>query len=275
MSEGYGATGMQLQKPGPALRGVLIGAIVIAIVGALMVNLVHGGPAAFELLIFSPSQIMRGELWRFFTAGVLSPPGGPGSLSHILFSLLGLYFLSPDLERRWGSRKFLSFLGTSLVVGYVLAFVVDAIPLQVHGIHTPAAYGMYAAITGVAVAWARENAGATVRLMFVLPVKGSSLVWLTIGFCVLSVIFADPGSEGYVAPFGGVLTGLVLGGSPSPIRTAYLNWKLTRLRKKSGGLSAAAMLRPTGSVKSASSPTLRVVKGGLDDGPPRDKRYLN
>ncbi len=137
---------------------------------------------------------------------------------------------------------------------------------------------MAAAITGIAVAWSRENANLEVRLFFVLPVKGRQLFWLTVAYCVLAVLFADASTEGVVAPFGGVLAGILLGGSPSLVRTAYLQWKLASLRKTAGGISAAAILDPTR--RKAKGPSLRVVQGGVDDEatkrqPPRDKRYLN
>jgi len=116
--------------------------------------------------------------------------------------------------------------------------------------------------------------------MFVIPVKGSQLLGLTVVWCVAAVIFADQPIEGVIAPFGGILAGLVLAGSPSPLRAAYLRWKLGSLRKKSGGLSAAAMLEPSVVRRRPGGPPLRVVQGGVSEDtpkrePPRDKRYLN
>jgi membrane associated rhomboid family serine protease len=262
--------------PGRALRAVLWTVGGLAVFWALIVNFLPGGHVAFDLLTFSPHMILRGQLWRFVTPGFLSPTGGPGSVSHILFTLVGLYFLSPTLESRWGAARFVRFLLASVTVGYVLAFLVHLLPLNIAVLHTAEAYGCGAAITAVAVAWARENADGVVRLFFVVPIKGSMLLWFTIGWCVLNVIFFDPSTEGLIAPFGGVIAGLGFGGTTSPLRTTYLRWKLAWLRRKTGGLSAAAMLetplrRP--------GPSLRVIKGSLDDDPPRkdprDKRYLN
>jgi hypothetical protein len=119
-----------------------------------------------------------------------------------------------------------------------------------------------------------------VRLFFILPVKGRHFLWLTIAWCAAAVLFKDASTEGVVAPFGGVLAGLFFSGSPSALRTAYLNWKLASLRRRSGALSAQAMLTPTSTKRRPGGPPLRVVQGGLDDDPPkreppRDKRYLN
>jgi membrane associated rhomboid family serine protease len=270
---------MQFPRPGKVLRAVLWGVAALGVFWALA-DWVPGGGTAAGLLVFRPEEILRhGQVWRLLTAGLVFP-SGPGAVSHLLFMLIGLYFLSPDLETRWGGRRFATFLVTCIVSGYVLALACTWLPFGGELFHPTVLFGLYAAITGTAVAWSRENAHREIRLFFVIPVKGAHFLWLTIAWCAAAVLFKDASTEGVVAPFGGVLAGLFFGGLPSPLRTAYLNWKLASLRKQSGGLSAQAMLQ-TGPVKRrAGGPPLRVVQGGLDDDPPkreppRDKRYLN
>ncbi len=277
MSDPRGAMTMQFPRPGKVLRGVMWLVAGLAILWAIIVHWVPGGDRAFLLLTFKPAAFMHGEFWRIFTAGLLSPPIGGEAVSHLFFTLLGLFFLSPDLERRWGGARFAWFLGTCLFAGFLLTAAIDGLPFGGALMHPGAVFGMGAAITGTAVAWSRENANLEVRLFFVLPVKGSQFLWLTVGWCVLEVIFQGGSTEGVVAPFGGILAGLAFGGSPSPLRAAYLRWKLASLRKRTGGLSAAAMLEPN-VIRRRPGPPLRVVSGGLDDpkkDPPRDKRFLN
>jgi len=269
---------MQFPRPGKVLRAVLWGVAALGVFWALA-DWVPGGSAAARLMAFVPSEVLRGQIWRLFTAGLVFP-SGPGAVSHLLFMLIGLYFLSPDLETRWGGRRFGTFLGACIVLGYTLALAFTWLPFGGELFHPQVLFGLYAAITGTAVAWSRENANLEVRLFFVIPVKGRHFLWLTIGWCAAAVLFKDASTEGVVAPFGGVLTGLFFGGSPSPIRTAYLNWKLASLRKQHGGLSAQALLQSSPAKRRAGGPPLRVVQGGLDDEPPkreppRDKRYLN
>ncbi len=55
--------------------------------------------------------------WRLVTYQFLH-----GSVTHILFNMLGLYFFGPPLERQWGSKRFLYFYLLCGVVGG-LAFV--------------------------------------------------------------------------------------------------------------------------------------------------------
>jgi hypothetical protein len=121
-----------------------------------------------------------------------------------------------------------------------------------------------------------------VNLFFFLPVSGRALFWVTILFCVLDLIYPVAPPEGVVAAFGGVLAGLVFGGSPSLARTLYLRAKLSLLRRRASHLRVEDVLSPRASTRRprGGAPPLRVVQGGLEDvlkkrNPPKDKRYLN
>jgi hypothetical protein len=142
-------------------------------------------------------------------------------------------------------------------------------------------YGASAAIAAIAIAWSRDNADLTVRLFFVLPMRGRWLFWVTIGLCVLDLAYPKAIPEGVVAPFGGIAVGLLFAGSPSAARSLYLRLKLALLRRRSRSLSVADVLSPKAPRRPRSgAPPLRVVSGGLEDAlrkrnPPKDKRYLN
>ena len=56
----------------------------------------HIGAFVFEW------AILKGQIWRFVTYQYLH--GSPG---HLLWNMLGLYFLGSLMEGRWGRRKFL------------------------------------------------------------------------------------------------------------------------------------------------------------------------
>lgn len=277
-------------RPGRALRVVLGVIAAVSLAGAIVFNWAPGGAAGaeiFEKLTFSPHEVLAGQVWRPFTAALLTSPRGIG---HILFTLIGLYFLSTDLEKRWGPGRFLRFLGVSALLGWAVALAVDLLPLAYPIFHRDHLFGASAAITATAIAWSRENANMRVRLFFVLPVSGRYLLWVTIGFCVLNVLYFQEVSEGAIAPFGGVLAGLLLSGQPSLARRAWLTLKLALLKRQRAGLSAEEILRGGDDESSGSSsaarrrrpgaPPLRVVSGGLDDElkkrkVPKDKRYLN
>jgi hypothetical protein len=97
-------------------------------------------------------------------------------------------------------------------------------------------------------------------------------------------------SEGVFAPLGGVVAGVLFAGNPSPARTAWLKFRLGRMRRQAGatGITVSDLLGDaesprssrTASKRNPKAPALRIVQGGLDDELknrklPKDKRYLN
>ncbi|MCL2723594.1 MAG: rhomboid family intramembrane serine protease [Polyangiaceae bacterium] len=268
-------------RPGRTLKGVLIAVAVLGVLGAVIVNYVPGPPlgeALFAWLAFQPSHLLR--LWTLLTSGLLTSPTG---ISHALWSLVGLYFLTTDLERRWGGARVLRFLAAAVVFGNLAVLLVTLLLPGGHPIfHPPIVFGPFAAIAATAIAWGKENGHRQIRLFFFLPISGRTLYWLTIGLAILSLVFLQGAPEGAVAPLGGIAAGVLLGGTPSPFRAAWLRIKLAFLRRRSGGgFDIESVLHPertrTTKARSRGGPSLRVVKGGADDDhrPPTDKRYLN
>jgi membrane associated rhomboid family serine protease len=278
--DGGGQITRSFPRPGPVLKAVLILIAAFGIFQALVVNWVPGGKSIFFALVCTTEGIKHFQLWRLLTAGILTDPT---TISHLFFTLIGLYFLSPDLERRWGSARFAQFLVVATVFGFLLGVALDIVmPPSVAIFHPTIMFGATAAITATAIAWSKANADLQVRLFFVVPVSGRALFWFTIGFCVLGLIYV---SEGAAAPFGGLIVGLLLGGSPSAMRTFYLKMKLALLRRRAGpGVPTAQDIaersRTPEERRKRGGPPLRVVYGGLEDElkkrkPPKDKRYLN
>jgi membrane associated rhomboid family serine protease len=271
------------------MRIVLATIALVSVLGAIVVHWMPGPPRGLELwskLACSPSAVRELHLWTLVTSGVLT---SPTEMGHVLMTLLGFYFLTPQLEKTWGGARLLRMLLIAVVVGNLTVLVVDGLlPGRSALFHPGAMFGPEAALAAVAAAWSREYANAQVRLFFVLPVSGRTLLWVTLGFCVLGLVYAQGPSEGAVAPFGGVAVGLLLGGHPSPARALWLRVKLALLRRRGAALTVESILEDTprslgrtGPPSNRSGvPPLRVVKGGLEDDlknrkPPKDKRYLN
>jgi membrane associated rhomboid family serine protease len=268
-----------LPRPGPGVKIALIALATVALASAILGHWVPGetGPYLLSLLPMTPRALASGQVWRLATSGFLTL-----DLSHLFFSALGLYFLSTDLEKAMGKWRYLRFLLISVIVGNLLAAAVDALPIDVAIFHPSHMFGPGAAIAATAIAWSKANERAQVRLFFILPVSGKQLYYATIGLCLLSVVFFQSVPEGVMAPFGGILTGILFAGQPSKARSAYLRVKLFFLRRQKGHVSARSIIdgdapgpsRP----KRKGGPELRVVLGGLEDklkDPPKDKRYLN
>jgi membrane associated rhomboid family serine protease len=266
-------------RPGRALWGVMIAMAAIGITTAFLATWGSGAESIFHFTAYVPSQVFA-QPWRLLTSGLLT---SPASWSHLFFALLGIYFLGAPLERRWGGARFVRFLALAVIFGNLTTLAVDrAIPDGApERFHPAFVFGPAAAITAIAIAWAREYADSTVQLFMVLPMRGRTLFWLTIGFCVLDLIYPAGMPEGVVAPFGGLIAGLLFGGSPSLVRTAWLHLRLAFIRRQSTSLRVDDILaqKPPRRPRPG-APPLRVVPGGLDEvlkkrTPPKDKRYLN
>ena len=265
-------------RPRRALWIVLIAMAVCGIFTAFLGTWVSGGRIVFDWLGYEPGRTLP-QLWRLLTSGLLT---SPLQWSHLLLSMVGLYFLGAPLEAKWGSWRFARFLALSVLVGNLTVLAVaSVVPETVERFHPALTFGPMAAITGIAVAWSREYAQSTVNLFFFVPVKGKWLFWVTVAFCVLDLIYPTPIPEGVVAPFGGVVAGLLFGGTPSLARTGWLHLRLAVLRRRSSTIRVEDVLssKPKRRARPG-TPPLRVVPGGLEEvlkkrTPPKDKRYLN
>ena len=267
-----------LPRIGPALRGVLIAIGAMGILEAILVAYLPGGARYFELLACTKEDVVhRWQLWRLLTAGLLT---SPSSMGHLIFTLIGLYFLSPELEKAWGPWRFLRFLAISVVMGFVFTLGLDVISGSGGPafFHPPLTFGAGAAITAVAIAWSQMHRDRQVQLFFFLPMSGKVLFWVTVGFAALGLVYPSSVPEGAFAPFAGIITGILLGGTPSVLRRLYLQMKLVVLRRQGAAANVQPLIRAERPRRAA--PPLRVVKGGIieDDEkkqPPKDKRYLN
>jgi membrane associated rhomboid family serine protease len=95
----------------------------------------------FSVFPYSLGAIL--QVWRLITYQFLH-----GNIMHILFNMLGLFFLGPTLEQHWGSKRFLIFYLSCGVAGalfYILLVAVGSLqPLPMIGA-SGAILGMLAA----------------------------------------------------------------------------------------------------------------------------------
>jgi membrane associated rhomboid family serine protease len=273
---------LRMPRPGKALMAVMVSILALWVLFAVRINWVGTGQSAFDLMVGSSSAVLHGEVWRLFTAPLVHAPSDP---SHVLVTLLGLYFLGPSLEDRWGPKKMLLFLFGSAAFAFGLQVLADALVLHKDSAwiavralpheaglddalseHTDRRwFGGLGMVEAIAVAWALNNRDARVNLFFVLPVSGTMLLVFIFGMSVFNVIARHAPPEGLVTPFGGMLAGYLFGDA-SPLRRLWLKGRLRRLQAETAKLS--------GQRRPRSGPSLHVIQGG-GDRPTKDKRYLN
>lgn len=251
----------------------MIGILVVWLTFAIGLNWGGASTELFELLIGNTPAVLHGEVWRLLTAPFLHAPSGDGGVSHVLWAVLGVYFLGTRLEETWGSARFLRFVLLSAVLAYALQMLVQvALPASLGArLVGDAWFGLMPAVDAIAIAWALTFRGETVRLMFVIPVSSGMLIVAIIALSLLSLAAGAMPPSGFIAPFGGMLCGWLLGGgTPSPLRKLWLKLRLAQLDSEARREGKRRPPRPNPG-------GLRVIPGGRTDdgdkGP--DGRWLN
>ncbi len=278
-------------RPGRALVVTLAALAVSGLVGGILVN---WGPAGAGVVLFrwlafdpqAPDTVWpvwpvwgAWRVWTLFTSGLLT---SPSSYSHVLWSMVALYFFVPDLERRWGPWGVTRFLLAAVALGNLAALVAAHVP-PLSMLAPARTFGPAAACTACVTTWTRQHRDAEIRLFFVLPVSGRILFWITLGFALLAVVFVEATPEGPLAPLSGVGAALLFGRSPGPLRAAWLRLRLAWLRRRGGDITVESILRgdrPRSTKRSGEPRPLRIVYGGLEEDlkkrkPPKDKRFMN
>ncbi len=264
-------------RPGRTLKGVLAIVALFAIAFAVA-GWVPNARKAFEWLVFKPADAAT-RPWTLLTSGFVTI-----DLWQAIWSLVGLYFFTTDLEKRWGGFRLVRFLLSAVLVGNLAVLGVSKLAFLPNAFHPEFVAGPTAAISAIAVAWARENRHGQMFFFF-FPLPARVFFWITIAIATLLVIFQQSPPEGVMAPLAGCAAGLAFGGTPSPVRTLWLRLRLAVMRRQ--GQSVTAELsrapsseKPRSSKRGGKNPPLRVVYGGLEEDlknrkPPKDKRYLN
>jgi membrane associated rhomboid family serine protease len=237
----FGQPGPTIQRPSRTLGLLMLCLVGLWLAFAVAINWAPasaqlGSIEAFKFLVGNTSLVARGQVWRLLTAPMVHDPG---SVNHILATVLGLFFLAPALETTWGTPRLLRFLAVSVLFAYVTQMGVDAVlPESVGERLVPGHmwFGALPALEAVAIAFALNMRSSNVLLFFILPVGGRGLIVATIGISLALVVVNAIGPSGAIAPFAAMFAGWLFGGgTPSPARRWWLKWRLRRLESEVAG----------------------------------------
>lgn len=136
-----------------------------------------GVVAPFELGVFTPNSVLRGEAWRLVTWVFLELD--PLSL---VFGCLGLFWFGSDLARAWGPLRFTL---TYLILAATGAGVTTALSFVWASLGPRAYLGLWPVVTALLLAWASLFPNRQILVYFVLPMRGQNLIIATVGGTVL------------------------------------------------------------------------------------------
>jgi len=173
----------------------------------------------------------RGMIWQPFTYMFLHDPTGFG---HILFNMLTLWMFGTDLERDWGTRRFLHYYFLC-GIGAGICDIVANLALGRGGGPT---IGSSGAIYGVLLAFGVLYPTRTVFFSFLFPIQARWFV-LIMGVIAFLSSFNRHSAVSNVAHLGGMLFGylylrfqwhrLKLGWDMPAL---YQQWRRRRMQKK-------------------------------------------
>ncbi len=194
----------------PAASTVVV-RLIIAIVGlwilfAVLINSARSEFAAelYSYLSLTPSEVIPGlKLWQVLSYAWLHDVG---SLSHVLFNGLALYFLGSPLERRWGGRTFLKFFVLTALIAGLFSVAVGALIDE----FDTAIVGASGAIFGLIAAFSVLFPNAQILLFFVVPVQSRFLVWIALGLDVVLYFALPQYGVAIQTHMGGALGGWLL-----------------------------------------------------------------
>lgn len=255
-----------LPRPGRVLKGAMLTVLGIWLAFAIGINWAGADPEVFLLFAGNNEKIYEGQIWRLFTAPLMHMPSG--SIGHIITAMLGMYFLGPSVEQKFGPSRMLRFLVFSGVIAYALQMlVVLVLPAETGAKLVPEYwFGSIPVIEAIAIAWALTFKGQTVRLFFILPMTSRGLIIAVVAISVLRLIALSGSVEGLISPFGGMAAGWLLGGgTPSPLRKLYLQFRLAQIERETreGQRERRKRVKESG---------LRVIEGGKRDDDDSDDR---
>jgi membrane associated rhomboid family serine protease len=191
----------------PVVKWLLISNLGIYFLDVLLKGDAVNGPLRTFGAFAIQSAVFEGRIWEFITFQFLH-----GSLGHVLFNCLGLFFFGPWLERWWGAKKFLIYYllcGVGGGVFFTLLVLLGLLPGD--NLLTPlvgASAGIYGILIGVAVI------APNLRVALFFPPIELSMRQLAIALMVISVgsiVLRFGGNEGGEAGhLGGAVLGFIL-----------------------------------------------------------------
>jgi membrane associated rhomboid family serine protease len=185
-----------------------------------------------DLGLWPRAVITLPAFWQPVTYMFLHSPFG---FTHILLNMLMLWMFGADLEREWGTWRFLQYYFLCGVGAAVCVIVVALLSGNLDRF----TIGSSGAIYGLLLAFGVLYAERVVLFFFLFPMKAKYFVMICGAIAFLGSFGAAGDGVSHVAHLGGMAFGLAylkrrkLARSPwRPLENRYQAWKMRRARKK-------------------------------------------
>lgn len=202
--------------------------------GVFLLHYLGGGFIAEQmnvvLALYAEAAVRTLFVWQIFTYMFLH-----GGFGHLLFNMLTLWMFGTQLEREWGTRRFLKYYFYCGMAAGVCVLLVNI----AFGDWRTITIGASGAIFGLLVAFGVLYPNQTVLMNFLFPIKAKYMVMI---YAAIELIMTFGPNTGIstIAHLGGMAFGYVYlkGRLPSfnlgmgELRGHYRRWQMQRAKKK-------------------------------------------
>ncbi len=173
----------------------------------------------FALIPATPMLTL--QLWRLITYQFLH-----WGFYHILFNMLGLFFLGPSLEHQWGGKKFLTFYLSCGVAGGLFFILLVMTGFLSAGPMVGASGAILGVLTACAILFPHF---VVFIVIFPVPIRVAAVILMGIAFFAVFSKGANAGGE--ACHFAGIAVGAIYVLSDSWRTALKLRFKSARWEK--------------------------------------------
>lgn len=215
----------------PGVKWLLISNIAIFVLYFFLVRVGAAG-IFLDLSLWPRAVLTFPAFWQLFTYMFLHDPGG---FSHILFNMFALWMFGTDLERDWGTKRFLQYY---FLCGIAAGICVVLASLMFGGLDTPT-IGSSGAIFGVLLAFGVLYPDRIILFSFLFPIKAKYFVMIIGAITFMSSLAGSRSGVSHVAHLGGMVFGYIYLrrrrmriNLVEPLSRQYHSWKTQRAKRR-------------------------------------------
>lgn len=219
---------------GPGAITPAVRALIYANVGVFLLAFFFAEPIV-SLFGLSPAAVFEGgRLWQLGTYLFVHDPG---SFGHILFNMLSLWMFGVELERRWGTTRFVKYYLVTGIGAGISTLLFSLLPFDIaRATYGATTIGASGAIYGLLFAWALLFPDRQILFMFLFPLKARIAVLIMGAIAFLSAVGGRNSGVAEATHLSGLLVGWLYLKGPADmqleIKYRLTRWRMARLRKR-------------------------------------------
>lgn len=205
----------------PAVKGLIIANVSVYLLQ--IITLRFGGSGGIEPLFALRPDLMWDKMWLYQLVTYMFLHA-PGWLFHLVLNMLMLWMFGTEVERAWGTRRFLQYYFTCGIGAGLITCAT---------FWNSTTYGASGAVFGVALAYAMMFPDRIIYVLMMFPMRAWAFVLFCIGLDVIQMI-GLPDGVAHTTHLGGMLFGWLFMKRAWDVRGFWTEmrwrWRRRRLR---------------------------------------------